>query len=294
MHYAFELTGLPTDDTLALITSNRFLQESGFAAGQIAFLVRAVLSWVHGAHTFKFGYNGDHAIEHGDFTPVNVRPNLSFHTLFDLVQDNVYQYAFNAYDPLTGQAGKVVFGGQTNPFGFFAQDSWNVKSNLSLTLALRWDGFTNHTAWGNSGFQFYNLTLGSGSTLNQQTAGATVGQVSGVFSSSQTNYWSPRIGFAWDPTKSGNWGVRGGVGVYREWVTLGQSVDQMRNNPPGPISQTFTNTVTYNGFTTPLGNYFALPSSGSYPYNFPLPPITPGTQNAAGGLTRPHWLHSKR
>ena len=294
MHYAFELTGLPTDDTLALITSNRFLQESGFAAGQIAFLVRAVLSWVHGAHTFKFGYNGDHAIEHGDFTPVNVRPNLSFHTLFDLVQDNVYQYAFNAYDPLTGQAGKVVFGGQTSPFGFFAQDSWKVKSNLSLTLALRWDDFTNHTAWGNSGFQFYNLTLGSGSILNQQIAGATVGQVSGVFSSSQTNYWSPRIGFAWDPTKSGNWGVRGGVGVYREWVTLGQSVDQMRNNPPGPISQTFTNTVTYNGFTTPLGNYFALPSSGSYPYNFPLPPITPGTQNAAGGLTRPHWLHSKR
>jgi hypothetical protein len=59
----------------------------------------------------------------------------------------------------------------------------------------------------------------------------------------------------------------------------------MRKNPPGLISQTFTNTVTYNGVTTPLGNYFALASSGSYPYNFPLPPITPGTQNAAGGLT---------
>lgn len=175
---------------------------------------RAILSWVHGAHTFKFGYNGDHAIEHGDFTPVNARPNLAFNTLFDLVQDDVFSYSFGAYNPLTGDAGKVVFGGVTNPFGFFAQDHWKVKSNLSFTLALRWDDFTNHTAWnGVSGFQFYSLLLGSGSTLQQQVASATVAPVHGVFSGSQTNYWSPRFGFAWDPTKTGKWSVRGGVGV---------------------------------------------------------------------------------
>jgi hypothetical protein len=59
----------------------------------------------------------------------------------------------------------------------------------------------------------------------------------------------------------------------------------MRNNPPGLISQTFTSVDLYNGVSYPLGNYFAFASSGSYPYNFPLPPIAPGTQNAAGGLT---------
>jgi Carboxypeptidase regulatory-like domain/TonB dependent receptor len=246
---------------------------------------RAVLTWVHGAHTLKFGYDGDHAIEHGDFTPVSVRPTLSFNTLFDLVQDNVYQYTFSAYDPFTGQAGKVVFGGQTNPFGFFAQDNWKVKSNLSLTLALRWDDFTNHTAWGNSGFKFNTLFLGAGSTLSQQIADATVGPVNQVFANNQNNNWSPRIGFAWDPTKSGKWSVRGGVGVYRDWVALGQSVDEMRTNPPSLIGTTFTNTVTYNGVTTPLSNYFALASSGNYPYNFPLPPIPAGTLNPAGGIT---------
>jgi len=246
---------------------------------------RAVLSWVHGAHTFKFGYNGDHAIEHGDFTPDNVRPDITFNTLFDLVQDNVYQYTFNAYNPLTGLAGKVVFGGQENPFGFFAQDNWKVRSNLSVTIALRWDDFTNHTAWGGTGFQFYNMTLGTGSTLNEQVADATVGPVSGVFANNQSNYWSPRFGFAWDPTKTGKWSIRGGIGVYRDWVALGQSVDEMRNNPPGLISQTFTSVDLYDGVSYPLGNYFALANSGSYPYNFPLPPIAPGTQNAAGGLT---------
>jgi hypothetical protein len=246
---------------------------------------RAVLSWVHGAHTFKFGYNGDHAIEHGDFTPDNVRPSLTFNTLFDLVQDNVNQYSFNAYDPLTGGAGKVVFGGQTNPFGFFAQDNWKIKPNLSLTLGLRWDDFTNHTAWGDSGFQFDSLLLGSGSTLAAQVAGARVGPVSGVFANSQDNYWSPRIGVAWDPTRTGKWTIRGGIGVYRDWVALGQSVDEMRTNPPGLLSDTFTGTDTYNGVTTPLGNYFALSNSGSYPYNFPLPPIAAGTINSSGTVT---------
>ncbi len=246
---------------------------------------RSVLDWVHGRHTLKFGYTGDHAIEHGDFTPDNVRPNLSFNTLFDLVQDNVFQYTFNAYNPLTGDAGKVVFGGQTNPFGFFAQDDWKVKSNLSVTLALRWDDFTNHTAWGNSGFQFSSLILGSGSTLSQQVADASVAPVSGVFSNSQTNYWSPRIGFAWDPSRTGKWSIRGGIGVYRDWISLGQSVDEMRTNPPGLVSATFTSTVTSNGVTTPLSNYFALSSTGTYPYNYPLPPIPAGTLNAAGGIT---------
>jgi hypothetical protein len=246
---------------------------------------RAVLTWVHGAHTFKFGYDGDHAIEHGDFTPDNVRPGLTFNTLFDLVQDNVNQYTFNAYDPLTGGAGKVVFGGQENPFGFFAQDNWKVKSNLSLTLGLRWDDFSNHTAWGNSGFQFDSLLLGSGSTLPAQIASTRVATVSGVFSGSQNNYWSPRVGVAWDPSRTGRWSVRGGIGVYRDWVVLGQSVDEMRTNPPGLLSDTFTSTVTFNGVTTPLGNYFALAKSGSYPYNFPLPPIPAGTINAAGAVT---------
>ena len=142
---------------------------------------RAVLTWIRGKHTFKFGYDGDHAIEHGDFTPVNVRPSFTFNTLFDVVQDNPVSESVGAYNPLTGMQGTVNFGGQTNPFGFFAQDDWKVKSNLSLTLALRWDDFTNQTPWGNSGFQFGSILLGSGSTLTEQIANASVGTVSGVF-----------------------------------------------------------------------------------------------------------------
>jgi hypothetical protein len=241
---------------------------------------RAVLSWIHGAHTFKFGYDGDHAIEHGDFTPVNVRPVFQFTNIFDVVQDIPIQESVGAYNPLTGNPGTVAFGGQTNPFGFFAQDSWKVKSNLSVTLALRWDDFSNHTPWGNSGFQFSSIFLGPGSTLTEQIGNASVGTVSGVFSPNypQSNYWSPRVAFAWDPTKSGKWSIRGGVGVYRDWIVLGQTVDQTRNNPPGVISPLFTEGGTG------IQPIFALSTTGMYPYTFPLPPIPAGSLDPKGGL----------
>ena len=251
---------------------------------------RVVLNWVHGAHTFKFGYEGDHAIEHGDFSPVNVRPTFAFNNLMDVVLDNPANEGVGAYNPLTGDAGFVVFGGQTNPFGFFAQDTWKAKPNLTLTLALRWDDFTNHSPWAdvgcaapvNSCFRFSDIILGSGSTIEQRIAGASVQQQkAGLFSGAQTNYWSPRIGVAWDPTGQAKWVIRGGVGIYRDWVVLGQSVDQMRNNPPSVLSETF---VT-NGFpgATAVQPNFAFAANPTYPFNFPLPSVPALTLNSRGG-----------
>ena len=239
---------------------------------------RSVLSLIHGKHTLKFGYDGGHGIEHGDFTPTNVRPNFNFNNLLDLAQDLPFNESVGAYNPLTGEAGSVVFGGQTTPFGFFVQDDWKVKSNLSLTLALRWDDYTNHSPWGNSGFTFSSLILGTGNTFDDQVASGAVRTVPSVFKNSMTNLWSPRIGFAWDPTKTGNWSIRGGIGVYHDWVVLGQTVDQTRLNPPGIISPTFT---TGSSGPQPI---FALAPSGTYPFNFPLPAIPAGSLDPQGGI----------
>ena len=247
---------------------------------------RSVLTKISGAHSLKFGFNGGHGIEHGDFTPVNVRPNFRFNNYLDLVQDLPLQETVGAYNPLTGQAGKVVFGGQSTPFGFFGQDDWKVKPNLSLTLSLRWDDFTNHSPWGNQGFQFSSLLLASGSTFAQQVTNASVRQVPSVFANSQSNLWSPRIGFAWDPSKTGNWSVRGGIGLYHDWVVLGQSVDQTRNNPPGVLFECFSGGAPGGGGCNPAVNQtFALAPSGTYPFNFPLPTIGVVTFDSKGGNT---------
>ncbi len=261
--------------------SEGFNVAGGFGPGEYRgpmYNWRSVLSFVHGQHTLKFGYDGAKGIEHGDFTPDYVRPSFVFNNLLNLVQDIPYTEGMN-YNPLTGQPANVAFGGQTIPFGFFVQDDWKAKSNLSFTISLRYDDFTNHTPWGNSGFQFSALQLGTAGTFNEQVQYATVGVVPKVFANDMKNLFSPRIGFAWDPTKHGDWVVRGGVGVYHDWVVMGQSVDQTRLNPPGVISQTF-----YTGGSG-IPPIFALAPSGTYPFNFPVPTIPAGTLNAAGGVT---------
>jgi hypothetical protein len=241
---------------------------------------RTVLNVVVGKHTLKFGANGERAIEHGDFTPVSVRPTFAFNNLLDLVSDAPQTESVAALDPTTGLAGKVAFGGNENPFGVFAQDDWKVKSNLAITLALRWDDYSNQTPWGNSGFKFSNLILGSGNTLQAQVASGKVQGVDGVFANAITNLWSPRIGFSWDPTRHGNWTVRGGVGVYHDMVAIGQSIDTMRTNPPAVLSPTFS--VQNPNLPQPL---FAMAPSGSFPFNFPLPKFTAGQLAAAGGIS---------
>jgi hypothetical protein len=141
---------------------------------------------------------------------------------------------------------------------------------------MRWDNFGNHTS-AQDNFQFSNLLLGTGSSFDQQIANASVGVVPGVFAHQLKNNWSPRVGFAWDPFKHGTTTIRGGVGVYHDWVTLGQSVDELRTNPPSNITPTFST-------QTAIKPLFALAASGTPPYNFPLPTIPTTGLNSHGGL----------
>lgn len=238
---------------------------------------RSVLSLVHGRHVLKFGYDGARGIEHGDFTPDYVRPSFTFGNLLSMVQDTPVSESAT-YDPLTGQPATVAFGGQENPFGFYVQDDWKAKPNLAFTISLRWDDFTNHIPWGNSGFQFSALNLGTAGTFQEQITNATVGIVPQVFAKDMTNVFSPRIGFSWDPSNRGAWVVRGGVGVYHDWIAMGQTVDQTRLNPPGIVGATF-----FEGGTG-IQPIFALAPSGTYPFNFTLPTIPATGLNAAGGL----------
>ena len=260
--------------------SEGFQVGGGFGPGEYRgpmYNWRSVLSLVHGRHIVKIGYDGAKGIEHGDFTPDYVRPSFTFNNLLTLVQDSPVSESAT-YNPLTGDPAKVAFGGQENPFGFYVQDDWKAKSNLSITISLRWDDFTNHTPWGNSGFKFSALSLGTAGTFNEQVANATVGVVPQVFAKNMTNIFSPRVGFSWDPTNRGNWVVRGGIGVYHDWIAMGQTVDQTRLNPPGIISATF-----FEGGSG-IQPIFGLAPSGTYPFNFTLPTIPVNALNAAGGL----------
>ena len=104
---------------------------------------------------------------------------------------------------------------RNNYFGFYAQDDWRVRPNLTFNLGVRWE--------------FDADVLGDGHfsrpcadpTVLTTTAGCLwVKSALGPHDTPGYKNFAPRVGFAWDPFGRGNTAVRGGYGIYYDRVVL--------------------------------------------------------------------------
>ena len=245
-----------------------------------------VVTWVRGSHTLKVGAQVYYPDGIGLFAGVQRRPSFFFNNLLDLVRDAPFSQGGTAYDPLTGQPGIGDFAYEMITTGIFLQDEWKVRPNLMLTLGIRWDDFGNPnektgTCRGKGQtcqFNPYsNIHLGPGSTRDEQFANASVVKQPNQFAGRLNNNWAPRVGVAWDPGGDGKWSVRGGVGVFHDWLTMGQSGDQVRNNPPGFVFPAFR-------VDTAIQPIFSVGTQDEFPYGFQFPSIPAGQLDEKGGL----------
>lgn len=249
----------------------------GFALGdfiQHSYHWRDVLHHIHGAHSFDFGYEGWFGQDIVYFQGPYSLPSFSYNNIVDLVQDAPHSEGGLAYDPLSGKpaAGNYFFNETTG--GVFAQDRWKVNKKLTLNYGLRFDDFGNPQPM--MGQVLADFHYGAGSTIQQQIANGSYQQAKQEFYHSITA-WSPRIGVAWDVTGNATWVVRGGFGVYHDWLTLGNAENNLKGNPPGWIVPTF-----FAGTATPPVISFG--SSNSYPFGFTYPALPTGTLDSHGGL----------
>jgi hypothetical protein len=236
---------------------------------------RDVLTLVRGAHTLMFGYDGTRGDEYDWRSATYGHPNFTFTNLLNVVEDNPYSETQLSYSPTTGQPSPGIYFRTTYLGSGFAQDSWKATSRLSLTYGLRWDEFGNpfhHSMPALPG----NFYLGAGATWNEKVANGSVIQTSHLLAHAPSAF-SPRIGFAYDLTGNSKWVVRGGAGVYHDWLTLGASSDGVSTNPPAFLVPTFL-----TGTTTPP--IFVLGTSNTYPFGFPYPTLTTVGLNAQGGV----------
>jgi hypothetical protein len=111
--------------------------------------------------------------------------------------------------------------------GGFVQDSWKIKSNLTLTYGLRYEWYgVPYEAHANFATLFQDSSGPAPFTF--QPVGPGTGLQ--LFKDYYKNF-EPRFGFAWDPFKNGRTSVRGGVGVFSDRI-YGNLVSDARGNPP--------------------------------------------------------------
>jgi hypothetical protein len=133
-------------------------------------------------------------------------------------------------------AGNRLFNDELNfrqhEVGTFFQDSWKLKSNLTITYGLRWEWYGVPYETHNNLSNLFENSSGAppdpGENFTFQTVGPGTGRQ--LYSDYFKNF-EPRFGFAWDPFKTGKTSVRGGVGVFSDRV-YGNLIEDARGNPP--------------------------------------------------------------
>jgi hypothetical protein len=210
------------------ITVNGFGIGSFNGFDQWTYAAKDVLTKVHGAHTLKMG---------GEFTRLLSvdapfwadRPSYTFNNIWDFLNDAPIQESAQS-DPKTGVPSALRKDLRDNLVGVFFQDNYKVKSNLTVTLGLRWEYFGAISEKNNL---LATVVFGSGSNFFSNMSVRTGGH---QFTPQKTNF-GPQLGFAWSPRElvghefGNRLVIRGGFGVAYNGVVQSNTLD-VRFNPP--------------------------------------------------------------
>ena len=173
------------------------------------------LNWVKGRHTLAFGMLWDH-------TQLNIindntnTDNLNFKTFLDFVEGNVRTGIDST--AFTGSANRYY---RSDTAGAFVNDNYKVRSNLTVTLGLRWDfdgplseKYGRLTAFNGNLYSYDAATdtiLNSGLEIAGNNPNGTPGASDTLMRNHQWGF-APRIGIAWSPLAKLT--VRTGFGIY--------------------------------------------------------------------------------
>jgi Carboxypeptidase regulatory-like domain/TonB dependent receptor len=194
---------------------------AGSIFNQWTYGLKDVLTKVHGSHNLKFGAEVTKLTFVQD-APWSARPQFGFNNYWDFLNDAPVKES-GTFNPLNGEPTDVRKDSRSTILGFFAQDDWKLRSNLTINLGLRWEYF------GPISFQhgaLSTLVLGSGAnTLTDMHM-----RLGGNLYNADKHNIGPQIGFAWSPRSVAGHDlgsklvVRGGFGIgyngEQEAITL--------------------------------------------------------------------------
>ncbi len=255
--------GLPVDNIgqIGSITPNQFGPPVGSIQNQWTYTYKDVATKVLGRHTIKFGGEATRLFYlQNNVSNGNGVPAYFFFNMWDFLNDAPHNETGN-FSPTTGEPTTERQDDRTNILGFFAQDDFKVKPNLTLNLGLRWSYFSPLSSKENN---MLEATPGAGA--NYMT-GLVVHK--GNSWNAQKDNFGPQVGFAWSPGAYNNkLVVRGGYGLSYNQIEISIS-SNIVNNPGLAVAPDFDMPTP----TSPNPGIFYAISSGAHDlYGYPSNP----------------------
>ncbi|WP_041586543.1 TonB-dependent receptor [Terriglobus saanensis] len=229
------------------------------------------VTWIAGKHTFYFGADVLHRYTH-ESSGAGSNPNVSItnaftnFTLSDFLLGDVTSFSQNG-----GENGSVS-GWMT---GFYAQDQFKLRPNLTINMGLRWDPYTPFSIEGGRGAAF---VPGQQST---RYPGAPAGVVfpgdAGVNSAimpTSYKYFEPRIGIAYQPFPKT--AIRAGFGLFTtplEDASYNHVYDTAPFNPSFSFNASTTTPINLD---QPWANFKATNNTSPFP-PFASPGFSPAS-----------------
>ncbi|MEO8593644.1 MAG: carboxypeptidase regulatory-like domain-containing protein [Candidatus Solibacter sp.] len=218
------------DDLNVQIGPNPNAPQAGI---QTVYQLNDNVSWNHGRHDFKFGFDG-RALNAVSTFIQRVRGDYDYSTLERYLLDKVP-------DALAQRnVGGKPYSGNNHAFSGYANDNWKVNRNLTLNIGVRYE----YTSVPRSMKEF---------ALN------SIADVPGVLTfvepQPQKKNFAPRVGFAYSPGVNGTTSIRAGFGMAYDQV-----FDNVGTNarPPQATSTVDAPVTEVTGF---LANGGILPSA---------------------------------
>jgi len=244
-----------------------------------------------GKHTFRAGFDFIYTPFMGGFFEFNPTLELDYNLLPSQIL--ALPQGFQTNGLLVGGNGSgggmsIAVGNPTfiikdaKQLGLYFQDDWKVTHRLTVNLGLRWD----------KDFDFIGGTdIANSRTFQELQAAAQFSPLAAALVARKaTDYskgFSPRVGFAYDLTGSGNHVVRGGFGMY---------YDNTFQNIPLFMEQQANPTIFQTAFAISNGSD-VVPGTGITLANWhlgdPMPTIPPPqaqlTPGSTGRLMDPNY-----
>jgi hypothetical protein len=153
------------------------------------------VSWKHGKHSFRFGFDGRRYISPQGFTQ-RQRGDYDWSTLDGYLTDAV---------PDFGERSAGVFTYWANDWliGLYGNDQWKVTDRLTLNLGLRWE---------------YEGVPGAEKAQSLNALASVPGLIDFHTPKAQLDTFMPRVGFAYSPGASGKTSIRGGFGIGYDFL----------------------------------------------------------------------------